>query len=153
MPRKTPLRQLLVLALLALGIVVLSVMSTLHVLDVPIGDFTGKMGRTVGLRYHHVTMTDAQLNCQEKLRTSFKGRISVMHMDSYSSRLSPDGERYKIFLEADVYADDTRQGKPRELFVSCFVRTSGGEIERFQYAGDSESVRDVDGEDTNAFGL
>lgn len=153
MPSKTPLRQLVVLAVMALGIVALSVISTLHVLDVPVGDFAGKMGRTLGLRYHHATMTDAQLNCEKKLKTSFKNRISVMHMDGYSSRLAADGELYKIFLEADVYPDSTRQGKSRELFVSCFVHASSGQIERFQYAGDGEPERGVEGEGTNAFGL
>lgn len=153
MPRKTPLRQLIVLVVLALGIVAFSVISTLHVLDVPVGDFAGKMGRTLGLRYHHATMTDAQLNCEQKLRTSFKGRISVMHMDSFSSRLSADGKLYKIFLEADVYPDSTRQGASRELFITCAVDASSGDIERFQFAGDGEPVRGVDGEGTNAFGL
>lgn len=153
MPTKTPLRQLIALLALALGIVALSVVSTLYVLDVPVGDFAGKVGRSLGLRYHHATMTDAQLNCEKRLNTSFKDRISVMHMDSYSSRLSADGELYKIFLEADVYPDSSRVGKPREVFVSCFVFASSGKIERFQYAGDGEPVRGVDGEGTNAFGL
>ncbi|WP_049723343.1 hypothetical protein [Gilvimarinus polysaccharolyticus] len=153
MPRKTPLRQLLILMIVALAIVTLSIMSTLHVLDVPLGDFAGRVGGAEEARYHHATMTDAQLNCEQKLQQSFKNRISVMHVDNFSSRLSVDGERYEIFLEADIYPDDTRQGPVRELFFSCFVHASNGKIERFQYAGDSEDMHDLDGDGTNSLGL
>jgi len=150
---KTPWGKLLILLTVSLGIIALSIVSTLHVLHVPMGDFVGKMGSTLGFRYYHATMTDAQLSCEKKLYSSFKGRISVMHVDSYSSRLSADGELYKIFLEANVYPDSNREGKTRELFVSCFVYANNGRLERFQYAGDGESERAMDGDNTNALGL
>lgn len=146
MPRKTPVLQLLTFLFVAVLIVLISVASTLYLSDIPIGDFTQRVGRALGLRYSHTTMTDAQLLCTDKLDTTFPGRVRSMHVDSLSSRLDKQADMYKIFLEADIYADSDRQGPAREMFFSCYVRTDREAIERFQYAGDS-----ADG--TGYFGL
>lgn len=154
MARKTPLAHWLGLLLLALVVIGLTVVSTTYVLEVPMGELTSKIGRSLGAgRYHHATMTDAHITCEKKLRSSFKKRIKVMHLDVRSSRRSPDGERYQLYFEAEVYPDSSRAGEARLLFMNCIVNASSGEIEQFQYAGDGEPTQGVDGEGTNAFGL
>ncbi|MDO3380637.1 hypothetical protein [Gilvimarinus algae] len=154
MSRKTPLGQLIVFILIAAGIIVLSIGSTLYFTGVPMGEFGQKMGEAIGLNYKHATMTDAQLVCKEHMQRKFSGRIRVLHVDSRSSRRDDEEGLFKIFIEADIYADSDRVGPTRELFVSCFVYAQSGKIERFQFAGDSEEQIGPDGEEaTNYFGL
>ncbi|WP_040517071.1 hypothetical protein [Gilvimarinus chinensis] len=155
MPRKTPLSQVLAFVAIAAGIVALTVLATLQVMDVSVGEFA--LRATSGEqddRYRHATMTDAQLECEHKAETSFDGRIRVLHVDSFSSRQDHAEDLYKIFLEALIYADSDREGEAREIFISCYVFAQTGKIERFQFAGDSEGEVGADGEEpTNYFGL
>ncbi|UTF59325.1 hypothetical protein [Gilvimarinus sp. DA14] len=154
MPRKTPLRQVLGFLAIALAIVALSVLATLQVLDVSVGEFALRAGSEEAGPYRHATMTDGQMACEEKAENSFDGRIRVLHVDTFSSRQDHSKDLYKIFLEALIYADSDQEGEPREIFISCFVHAKSGRIERFQFAGDSEGEVGPDGEEpTNYFGL
>ncbi len=154
MPRKTPVNQIIAFIAIAGGIITLSVLATLHVLDVPLGHFALQGGELREENYHHATMTDAQLGCQQQAREAFKSRIKTLHMDSFSSRYDEALGQYKIFLEAMIYPDSDRAGPLRELFITCVVHAQSGEIESFQFAGDSEGEVNPDGkEPTNYFGL
>ncbi|MCP8899831.1 hypothetical protein [Gilvimarinus xylanilyticus] len=154
MPRKTPVNQIIAFIAIAGGIIALSVLATLHVLDVPVGEFGVRVGERLGKTYHHATMTDAQLGCEQQTREAFKSRIKTLHMDSFSSRYDQAQGQYKVFLEAMIYPDSDRAGPLRELFITCNVHAQSGQIESFQFAGDSEGEVGPDGEEpTNYFGL
>lgn len=151
MPRKTPIAQILLLIFLVLLILLASIGSTLYFKGVSLGDFTHEVGDALGLEYESATLTDARLACERELRKRFKKRIQVMHMDSLSTRLDEADNLYKVYLEADVYADESRQGPTREMFINCFVSTDRGRVVSFQFAGDSlEDTGDGSG---NYFGL
>lgn len=142
------------LVVIALVVMVLSIGSTLYFSGVPIGDFGTRLREAVGGDYKHSTMTDARMTCEQRLRKSFKDRIRVMHVDGLSSRPDEAAGQYKIFIEAQVYADSDRQGETREMFISCFTDMQSGKIDSFQFAGDSEGEIGPDGEPaTNYFGL
>lgn len=151
MPRKTPLAQIVLLIILVALILLASVATTLYFKGVSFGDFTQEVGDALGFEHKNVTLTDARLTCEQELRKRFKNRIRVMHMDNFSTRVDEAEKLYKVFLEADVYADDSRQGPVREMFINCFVGTERGRIVTFEFAGDSlEDTGDGTG---NYFGL
>lgn len=57
----------LILGLVAFGLVVLSIGSTLYFSGVPIGEFTLEREAPAAEPYRHATMTDARLNCEQRL--------------------------------------------------------------------------------------
>lgn len=152
--KKSTALQTLVVLVVAIGLIVLSIGSTLYFTGVPIGEFGSKLGETFGGNYKHSTMTDARMSCEERMRKSFKDRIRVMHVDNLSSRHDEETGQFRIYIEADVYKDSDRIPPAREMFISCFTNAESGKIEQFQFAGDSEGEIGSDGEDpTNYFGL
>ena len=151
MPRKPPLAQMFLFLIIVLLILLGSVGSTLYFKGVSMGDFTHEVGQTLGFDYERATLTDARLVCEEELRRRFVDRIRVMHVDSLSSRLDEAEDLFKIFIEAEVFADSDRVGSPREVFVNCFTTTDRARIVSFQFAGDSlEDTGDGTG---NYFGI
>src|SRR5690554_6165992 len=138
MSRKTHWAQAALLVIVSLLIIFGSVGSTLYFTGVSFGDFSHQVGDVLGLEYKNVTLTDARLSCEKELRTRFEGRIQVMHVDTLSSRLDPAEDVFKVFMEADIYSDSSRQGAPRKMFMNCFVSAQRGHISSFEAAGDSQ---------------
>ncbi|MDO6746581.1 hypothetical protein [Gilvimarinus sp. 1_MG-2023] len=143
-----------VLGLAAFGLVMLSVGATLYFSGVPLGEFDFNRDQAEQQRYRHSTMTDARIHCEERMQESFVDRIRVMHVDKFSSRHDRSTNQFKIYIEAEIFKDSSREPPVREMFISCFTNAESGLIELFQFAGDSEGQIGSDGEEpTNYFGL
>lgn len=151
MPRKPPLAQMFLFLMIVLLILLGSVGSTLYFKGVSMGEFTQEVGETLGLEYKQATLTDARLACEEELRRRFAKRLRVMHVDTLSSRRDEAENLYKIFIEAEIFADSDRAGAAREVFINCFTTIDRARIVSFQFAGDSlEDTGDGTG---NYFGM
>ncbi|MDO3385475.1 hypothetical protein QWI17_06430 [Gilvimarinus sp. SDUM040013] len=152
--KKSTVVQGLIALVVVVGLIAVSIGSTLYFTGVPIGEFGLKLGDALEGNYKHSTMTDARMSCEERMRKSFKNRIRVMHVDQLSSRHDDKTGQFKIFIEADLYADSDRIPPAREMFISCFTNAESGKIEQFEFAGDSEGQIGPDGEEpTNYLGL
>lgn len=144
----------LILGVVAFGLVVLSVGSTLYFSGVSIGELKLGQKESAAEPYRHATMTDVRLNCEQRLRKTFDDRLRVMHVDKLSSRYDEAAGQFKIYMEAEVQQNPEMPSSVRDMYVSCFGDDQTGEIVLFQYAGDSEEQVSSDGkEPTNYFGL
>ena|SRR5690606_24006787 len=151
MPNKTPLSHIGFLIIVALVIILASIGTTLHLKGVALGEFGQKVGEAIGMDYAHATLTDARLVCEKEAHKRLPGRISVLQVDTRSSRRDDTENLYKIFMKADVYADRDREGIARPMFINCFTSTDRATVSKFELAGDGVESDAPDG--TNHFGL
>ncbi|HEY7886126.1 MAG TPA: hypothetical protein VIC08_14375 [Cellvibrionaceae bacterium] len=151
MSHKTPLSHIVFLAIVALLIILGSVGTTLHLKGVNFTDFGEKVGEALGMDYAHATLTDARLVCEQEAHKRLPGRISRLQVDTRSSRRDDAENLYKVFMQADVYADSDREGVARPMFINCFTSTDRAAVTTFELAGDGVESDTPDG--TNHFGL
>ncbi len=136
----------------SLLVVLLSVGSTLYVSGIPAG-FWGDDGSEDEERYKHITLTDAEMACTAQAREVFGRRLTHLGVDRFSSRLDKADELFKIFMKADIYPSEAREGVARKTFINCFTATDAPEIELFQYAKDGEQFIAPGEEERGMFGL
>lgn len=144
--------QKLGLIALILALVVLSVGSTLYVSGIPLA-FWSDEREAEPERYRHVTQSDARALCQARAREVFGRRLKVMRVDTFSSRFDAADEQYKIFMEAQIYANRNREGVALDTFINCFTAIDRFEIELFQYAKDGEQFIAPGEENQGLFGI
>lgn len=139
MPKRTNNRSRFVV-LLAVGVLVvgLSVVATLYMS----GMFSGISGLTGG-GYKYVSLTDATVECQNKARSYLGPRLKSLAFDTHSSRLDETSNRYKIFLIAYLFVDETRTGTSEEYFINCFVRADRPVITTFDLNSAEESIQET----------
>lgn len=130
-------------------IVLLSVGSTLYLAGVRFwgGDNEG------GDRYRHFTLTDAEVVCTAYAREVFGRRLTNLRVDRFSSRLDRGDGQHKIFMEADIFPNASRQGVALQTFINCFAALDSNAIELFQYAKDGSQFIAPGEEDKGMFGL
>lgn len=137
---------------IALALVSLSVGSTLYVMGVPKG-FWGDRGGSEKARYRHITLTDAEAACTARANSVFGQRLSNLRVDRFSSRLDQSDGQYKVFMEADIYANPSREGVALDTFINCYTATDSPDIELFQYAKDGTQFFAPGEESKGMFGL
>lgn len=86
--------------------------------------------------YQNVTLTDAYVTCENLARDNFAARLKSLAMDDHSSRLDVEEQRYKIFINVELYEGSGRGALSEEYFVNCFVRSDNGSVSTFDYAKD-----------------
>ncbi len=138
MPEKKQYTQLLALIAASGLVILIAVGSTLYFSDAL--QFTREGGDSGGVMHENVTMTDAQMACEERARRDFGRRQSNLTVDSRSSRLDLNEGLYKIFMTVDLFSDNRHQGAAETHQVVCFVNSRRLRIETFQYAADGEYV-------------
>jgi len=140
------------LVLFALLVIGLSIGSTLYFSGAFEG-FWGSSKAPVRERYKHLTMTDAEFACERRAREVFGERLKTLGMDRLSSRLDPEAQMFRVFMEAEIYAGRDRQGVPRETFINCYTALHKPEILLFQYARDGRQFIAPGEEERGLFGL
>lgn len=146
MPRKEKRLQVVLVVVVALVLIALTVAGTLVL--------SGKMpgfSNSFTSNYQNVTLTDAYVICEQKARDSFAGRLKSLEMDDHSSRLDTPANRYRIFINVELFEGSGRGALAEEYFVNCFVRADNATISTFDYAKDSVPGRDDSG--GNVFGF
>src|SRR5690606_21722132 len=115
-------------------IIFISIASGMYFSGMRIGSFgdTGSGDSSVTARY--ATMTDAQMICEERARDVFGARIRTLTVDTHSSRLDKKAGLVRVFMESDLYPNDTRQGTAIKHFINCFTRIDRVAIASFQFA-------------------
>ncbi len=102
--------------------------------------------------YQNVTLTDAYVTCENLARDNFAARLKSLTMDDHSSRLDVAEQRYKIFINVELYESTGRGALSEEYFVNCFVRSDNGSVSTFDYAKDAP-VGGGPGSESNPFGF
>lgn len=83
--------------------------------------------------YRNVTLTDAQLTCQEEARSKYGKRLEYLSVDGHSSRFEEKDNRFKIFFNMNLYPRLKRQGeRADEYYVNCYVHGSRGNVTHFE---------------------
>ena len=140
---------LVLFALLAIG---LSIGSTLY-FSGAFENFWGSPKAPVRERYKHLTMTDAQYVCEQRARETFGGRLEVLSVDRFSSRLDRKAQMFRVFMEAEIYPGGDQRGVPRQTFINCYTALHKPEILLFQYARDGRQFIAPGEEERGLFGL
>lgn len=135
----------------ALLLIALSVISTLYAAGVPMAFWVSEPEPEQ--RYRQATMSDARAACEANARVAFGDRLLGLRVDTFSSRLDRADQQYKVFMEAQIYATEAREGVPRDTFINCFTAMDSGNIELFQYARDGEQFIAPGEERRGLFGL
>ncbi len=148
-------RRFIELGVVALVVVLLSILGTLLALGVVKlpgmqgGSDDGKPGRA------SISLTDAFLECEEYAKDELGSRIKYMFIDNHSSRYDERSNRFKIFLEADLFAEGASSGTTKHYYINCFSRANRLSITTFEIMEDrtlpARPVRES--KNTNAFGM
>lgn len=136
---------------IAFLLVFLSVGSTLYVSGIPEGLWGSRSDEEA--RYRHTTLTDAEAVCRARAREVFGRRLTNLRVDRFSSRLDRSDGQYKVFMEADIFPNRSREGVALETFINCFAATDSADIELFQYAKDGTQFIAPGEEEKGMFGL
>ncbi len=139
-------RQVVILLGLVLIVVVLSIGGTLYI--------TGALAGDKGVAHRRMTLLDAQLMCERRVRDDLGRRIKTVAVDSHSSRYDEFDDRFKIFFTADLYENGARKGFPQLFYVNCYTRSDRALITTFEVSEDADfkprPIREAKG---GAFGL
>ncbi|WP_157960501.1 hypothetical protein [Marinimicrobium alkaliphilum] len=130
----------------ALLLVLLSVLATLHLSGVSITAFGGQVVDRVMHRHVELTLGDAQSLCEQRARETFARRLRSLEVDTFSSRLDADDNLFKVFMAADLYANPETRGRTITYQVNCYTRVNRAEVTQFQYAAGGDMFGpDLDG--------
>lgn len=119
---------------IALLLVVLSVLGTLHLSGVSMTGFGGQVVDHVLNRHVELTLGDAQSLCEAEARKTFGQRLRTLEIDTRSSRLDPEDDLFKVFMAANIYANPEGNGRTFTYQVNCYTRTNRAQVTLFQYA-------------------
>lgn len=94
-----------------------------------------------GSSYQNITLTDAQLECEQEAKDEYGERLRLFTVDNHSSRFDQKANRYKMFFKMDVYTSKKGPRQPREQFyVNCFVHGAKGSVTHFETLEDKEEA-------------
>lgn len=68
-----------------------------------------------------LNMSDAVFLCEKAIKDEFGASLQAYQVDDLSSRLDNEAERFKIFMSANIYKNNSRQGGVSEYLVNCFT--------------------------------
>lgn len=88
-------------------------------------------------KYRNITFTDATLRCEEEVDEKFRRYDSQRVLDNHSSRFENAVGLYKIFF--NVFTK--RKNETAEYYVSCFVRSRDGRIDKFEVSENKEAPK------------
>ncbi len=143
---KTTNKTNIVVALSAVGVVVLSIFSTVFLVNIVFNDESeNEQG------YRNTTFTDAVLACESRIKNTYSSRIRTLATDNHSSHFSNSSQVFKIFLKLDLH--DKKRTSSVAHYVNCFVRAKNGRIAKFDVLADEEGKGAVVDDGTNAFGI
>ncbi len=121
------------------GVIGLAIVATLAINGQIDLSFIGVGSGNADKGYRNITLTDAQLECEQEARDEFGKRLHLITVDSHSSRFERKTNRYKMFFNVDVYP---KRGKNKDIavphFVNCFVHGSRGSVVHFESVEDKE---------------
>ncbi len=137
---------------ISLLLISLSVGSTLYVTGI-LNGFWGDRSGAEEARYRAITLTDAEAVCTARAQAVFGRRLVNLRVDRFSSRLDRGDGQYKVFMEADIYANRSREGVAMDTFINCFTAADSTDIELFQYAKDGTQFIAPGEEEKGMFGL
>ena len=126
----------------AVGVVVLSVVTTLLFSDVLLDTLSG--GGDQG--YRNTTFTDAVIACRGQSQDAYGNQLQHLTLDDHSSRMDNSANQYKIFFKAMM---TKRQDDGGEFYINCYVSADSGRIAYFegmeQKSTPTEAIRRNDG--------
>ncbi len=143
---KTNKKQNTVVILIAVGVIVGSVFLTLAATGVLFGGRGGD-----GSGYQNITFTDAVMTCRGTTEANYAGQIQNLVTDNHSSRFDDRQFLYKIFLKMDLY--DKARTRTSLHYVNCFVRSSNGQVRKYEVYEEVEENQNRVSDDTNMFGM
>lgn len=83
--------------------------------------------------YRNVTLTDAQIECEQKARVEIGDQLRLITLDQHSSRFEEKPNRYKLFFSVDVYPEgESTHGNSDPFLLNCFVHGSHGLVTNFE---------------------
>lgn len=139
MSAKEQRKQQVIFLMIVLLVIFVSIGAGLYFGGMRLGNFSeNNIGNSAGTRY--ATLTDAQIICEEQARKVFGKRIRNLAFDTHSTRLDKKAGVFRVFIESDLYVDDSHQGASMRYFISCVTRTDRVAIASFQYAKDGEAI-------------
>lgn len=102
-----------------------------------------------GGEYRSVTMTDAYLDCETRLKKELGKSLNSYGPDNLSTRYSEKRERFLVFFKAQVKA---KNNALVDNYVTCEV-SKGGSIQQFHVALESSTGEGVERKEKgNPFG-
>ena len=139
-------KQNTIVILFAVGVVVGSIFLTLAATGVLFGNGGGD-----GSGYQNITFTDAVMTCRGATEANYGNQIQNLVTDNHSSRFDDRQFLYKIFLKMDLY--DQTGSRTSLHYVNCFVRSSNGQVRKFEVYEEVEENKSRVSDDTNMFGM
>lgn len=127
-------KQYLLLGGLVLLVIAMSVGGTLYVSGAFSGDY---FGRGSAAR-KNITLTDAQVLCENRSRRELGRRIRNLSVDNHSSRYDDFDDRFKIFFTADLFENESRKGFTKMFYINCYTRTDRELVTTFEVTEDAE---------------
>lgn len=126
----------------AVGVVVLSVATTLLFSDVLLQTLSGEGGQG----YRNTTFTDAVIACRGQSQSTYANQLQHLTLDDHSSRMDNAANQYKIFFKANIAKRNAQGG---EFYINCYVNAESGRIAYFegmeQKSAPTEAIRRNDG--------
>lgn len=120
-------------AVSVIGAAIVATLGANGVIDLGIGDGSSNKG------YRNITLTDAQLECEQEARREFGQRLRMITIDNHSSRYDRKINRYKMFFDLDMYP---KKGKNKNTavpyFLNCTIHGSRGSVTHFEVLEDKE---------------
>jgi len=131
---QSDVKQYLLLGGLVVLVIALSVGGTLYASGVFSGDYfaSGSVVRK------NMTLTDAQLLCENRSRRELGRRIRNLSVDDHSSRYDDFDKRFKVFFTADLYESESRKGFTKMFYINCYTRNDRELVTTFEVTEDVE---------------
>jgi len=112
--------------------------------------FTRFGGGEPATRYRHVTMTDAFMECKQRLKSTYGRDLRGYGEDPLSTRYDHRLGLYRVYFNAVVI--DLETHLPKDVFVSCDMNERG-EIGHFFTGEEGEDGEiEIEDEGSNPFG-
>lgn len=77
--------------------------------------------------YKNVTFTDALLQCEKEIKTSYGKQLRSLTFDNHSSRFDVSSYQYKVFFKAQMGSATSAAGAS-DFYLNCFVSAERGKI-------------------------
>ena len=138
MTHKDQRKQQALFLVLVLGVLIAAVGAGVHFRSIDMAGFD--RGSGTGSHARYTNMADAQVLCQGQVKEIFGKRVSSLMVDNHSSRLDQKAGLFKVFMEAEIFDNDRRQGVSARHYFNCYVHTNKLSIASFQFAKGSAPV-------------
>lgn len=126
----------------AVGVVALSVVTTLLFSDVLLNKLAGNGDGG----YKNTTFTDAVISCRAHSQKAYGRQLEQLTLDDHSSRMDDAANQFKIFFKAMMVKRSDDSG---EFYINCYVSAESGRITYYegmeQKSSPTEAIRRNDG--------